>query len=316
MMAEAKEPFYTDIEDEDDFSLELEESDRVPLRHGEAMTSNEVERFLLAKPANLVSIVGETLSGKTTLMCALYDRFLKGPFAGFTFAGSRTIVGLERRSHYSRVDSGYSVPETERTSLSDDLLHYHFALVPTDAPEQRLNLFLSDRAGESYQMARSNTDLVKNLPELQRSKRIVILLDGSKVADKAERSGAMQNVRQLMQAFLDNDALGIRSRVQLVTTKKDVLEKAGDADILAGRLTDFRNRLASDFSPRLGELLFAEIAARDPTGGHPVGAGVNELLRTWMQGDAAPVPSEKPLFPLPSSEMDRLLLRTRLEEWP
>ncbi len=315
-MSEAKEPFYTDVDDENDFAHEHEVSDRVPLRHGEAMTAAEVERFLLAKPANLVSIIGETLSGKTTLMAAVYDRFLKGPFADFTFAGSHTIVGLERRSHHSRVESGYSTPETERTSLSDGLLYYHFALVPTDNPKRRLNLFLSDRAGESYQMARSNTDLVKALPEMRRSGRSVILLDGSKVANKIERSGAMQNVRQLMQAFLDNYGFDSGSRIQVVTTKKDLLDKADDAAILAGRLSDFRNKLESDFASRLGELCFAEIAARDPSGGYPVGAGVDELLRTWMQSDAMPAPAVRPPLPLPSSEMDRLLFRSRLEEWP
>jgi hypothetical protein len=112
---------------------------------GEALTPEEVDQLLRWRGATFVTVVGDSHSGKTTLICALYDRFLRGPFAGLTFVASRTLVALERRSHYARVDSGRATPETMRTTISDGLRYFHLAVRPATQVGRDL---LCCRAGE------------------------------------------------------------------------------------------------------------------------------------------------------------------------
>lgn len=154
-----------------------------------------------------MTIVGDRDSGKTTLVAALYDRFLRGPFAGHRFAGSRTLVGLEKRSHYARAESGRAKPDTPRTSISEGLSYYHFAVRSAAAPAARTDVMVSDRAGETYRHARSNSEIVPQLSELPQANRVVLLLDGARTADAVTRAGAIQAVRQSLRAFLDGGAL-------------------------------------------------------------------------------------------------------------
>ena len=194
------------------------------------------------RDATFVTVIGDSYGGKTTLICALYERFRKGPFAGLSFAGSRTLVALERRSHYSRVDSGRVTPETAHTSLQEGLRYFHFAVAPNGQPGKRADLLLSDRSGEVYRSARNNSTVVGTLPEIPQADRIVLLLDGRRVADPIERNGAIQSTRQTLRVFLDNDALGPTSIVQVVTTK---------FDLIAARAVSERTELVGGFPNQL-----------------------------------------------------------------
>lgn len=318
-------PHYGDrpAEEQDAYDGELDETadgspthfDRVNLASGDALTPEEVDQFLRWRAATLVTVIGDSHSGKTTLICALYDRFLRGTFAGRGFAGSRTLVALERRSHHARVDSGRSTPETARTSHLDGLRYFHLAVAPIGHPAQRTDLLLSDRSGEVYRSARSNSSIVTTLPEVSQADRVVLLLDGRRVADPIERAGAIQSVRQTLRVFLDNDALGPTSTVRIVTTKFDLIAASADGPEIADALAAFRQRLSADFSPRLKSLSFQDIAARDPTNQFAPGHGLDTLIEDW----ATPRPRHRPLAPPPlelRSEFDRLLARTRMESLP
>jgi hypothetical protein len=288
---------------------------RVELSSGEVLTSADVEVFLRWRPATFVTIIGERESGKTTLVCALYDRFLRGPFSGLSFAGSRTLIALERRSHYSRVDSGRFVPDTTRTSISEGLSYFHFAVAPVGKPKGRVDLFLSDRAGEIYRRARGNSDLIGTLPEIPQAHRIVLLLDGGRVAEPAERHGAMHSVRQTLRAFLDNDALGSSSIVQVVTTKIDIVAAHKERDDISRVVSAFAERLTADFAPRLRQLTFHDISARDPSGQFAPAHGTSALISDWVISRPRAVPAKMPPLEL-RSEFDRLLDRTPIKVIP
>lgn len=286
----------------------------VRLPSGDGLTSAEVDEFLRWRPATFVTIVGDRESGKTTLVCAIYDRFLKGPFAGYLFAGSRTLLALETKSHYARVDSGSPQPDTPRTSLSEGLRFFHFAVAPTADAESRYDLMLADRAGETYKQARSKTALVHDLSEVAKADRLVLLLDGARVSNPPERAGALQSVRQSLRVFLDNGAVDETSRVQVVTTKIDLLSPHAEAQDIAAQLAQFRERLRGDFESRLAELSFWDIAARDPRGAFNPAHGLDALLVDWTTSRKISSPSRELATPV-STEFDRLLLRTPRKLW-
>jgi hypothetical protein len=289
--------------------------ERVSLPSGDALTQDDVDHFLRWRGATFITVIGESYSGKTTLICALYERFLKGSFAGLGFTGSRTIVALERRCHHARVDSGRTTPETARTSHHDGLRYFHFAVAPNGYPRKRTDLLLSDRSGEVYRSARNNSTIVGMLSEIPQADRIVLLLDGRRAANPIERAGALQSVRQTLRVLLDNDALGPTSIVQIVTTKIDLIIARAYEQEMANTLAGFHDRLSSDFGPRLRSLSFHDIAARDPTNRFAPAHGLDALIEDW----ATPRPRYTPPAPPPltlHTEFDRLLVRTPMEVFP
>jgi hypothetical protein len=286
------------------------------LPNGEALDTEGVDEFLRWRPATLVTIIGDRDSGKTTLICSIYDRLLRGPFAGFLFAGSRTLVGLERRSHYARATCGMIRPDTARTSMQEGRRFIHFGLARAGDVENRHDLLICDRAGEAYRQARSNSLLVRDLIEVVKANHLVILLDGARLSDPFERSGVIQIVRQTVRALIDGGALGRAVPVQVVTTKIDLLAEHPERTSINERLKTFEERLRSDFGSQLGDLTFWQIAARADTHTYEPAAGVAELVCTWL---AEPLRSYSPTrisnLRL-QSEFDQLVLRTPTEVIP
>src|SRR5438876_9938239 len=119
-------PVVRDLEDHDEQARTDErdasaEENTVRLASAEVLSPAEVDEFLRWRSATFVTIIGERDSGKTTLILAIYDRFLEGPFAGCLFTGSRTLIGFEKRSHLARAESGRSQPDTPHTSIGEEL---------------------------------------------------------------------------------------------------------------------------------------------------------------------------------------------------
>jgi hypothetical protein len=306
-----------DIEDEDELDTEWSDTtshtEQTALPSGDVLNVEGVDEFLRWRPATLVSMVGERESGKTTLICTIYDRFLHGAFAGYSFAGSRTLIALQRRLHYARAASGRVRPDTPRTSLSEDLHFFHLALARSSAPEARSDLMLADRAGEAYRYARSNSDRVRDLIEVRKADFVVLLLDGGRIVDPVERTGAMQSVRQTLRAFIDGGAICGSSIIQIVTTKFDLVAASDEKEELERRLSEFQERLRADFEERVGHLSFWNIAARDPLGRYPLAWQVDTLLYSWLNRPSIAgvrnAPVDIPLL----TEFDRLLRRTPME---
>jgi hypothetical protein len=295
-----------------DDSDELPSKDLVSLSRGELLTFDEVQRFLCWRSATLITIIGDRDSGKSTLLCSIYERFLRGPFANYHFCSSRTLIGFEIRAHYGRIESGRTEPETQRTPISEGLKYFHLGVSPVNNHQGRFDLLLSDRAGEVYRQARGNSTQIAPLVEFSISDHVVLLLDGARVANPEERSGAMQAVRQTLRAFLDGAALSSSSRVQVVMTKLDVFTTAPDHHSLLASMELFKVGILRDFRPRLKSLDFFEVAARDPLGHFDPAFGVDALFQAWLIDDI-PAPSEvKPQVSV-STEFDRLLLRQEKE---
>jgi Double-GTPase 2 len=297
-----------------DESLTWTNPEQVPLPSGDALDVNAVDEFLRWRPAIFVAIVGERDSGKTTLISTIYDRYRQAPFAGHTFAGSRTLIGFEQEAHFARAESGLIRPETARTPLSSGLHFLHFTLVPTEQPHARYDLMLSDRAGEIYRQARSDSVLIADLIEVAKANCTVLLLDGERIANPVERAEAMQATRQNLRALLDGGALDSRAVVQVVTTKIDLLRSHPEREQINLVRQSFCERLLQDFGPRVHDLTFWEIAARAPDPEFEPALGVEALVRSWLKGPSRQPQSVIRPMVLLNSEFDRLLIRTVIED--
>ncbi len=288
------------------------DKNHVKLPSGEALEVAEVDQILKQKPIKLISIVGDSGTGKTTLIKAIYDQFLRGRFAGYHFAGSRTLIGFERKIHPSRVDSGRVKPDTTHTSLAEGLGFFHFALV-VDGQQDRIELMLSDRAGEVYRNARDKIDTVSELIEVVKADMLVLLVDGKRLVNRMERQNAIAAVRGSLRAFLDGKALNGNSRVQIVTTMMDYIDAYPAKAELNQHLDNFKQELQKLFTSRLAELSFYEVAALDSS----CLKGVDELFLSWFVKSPEIVQRQERYAELPlTSEFDFLLVRTHWDNLP
>lgn len=298
---------YIDEQAENSASEEEDGSDHeiVTLPSGESLAPSDVAQFLCWRPATIVAIVGDANSGKTTFLHTIYDRFLRGSFAGFSFAGSRTLLAFERISHLSRLVSNLLTPDTERTSRADGLHYFHLGLVH-DETEVRTEVLISDRAGEQYREARDISGMAQEFSELYLANRILILVDGERVANASECHAALYSARMAVMSLLSEGMLNSNSVVQVVITKADLInQRPGEMPAAA---ENFQLRLTQDYSDRVAELSFWLIAARPTQGDFPVAYGVDRLLQSWMTSRphiSAPYKLQLKL----ETEFDRLLER-------
>ena len=260
----------TDETDIDVFSegelqgADADEQGWIPLPSVDLLSIEGADELLRQYPAKIIAVVGERDAGKTTLVTEIYERYLRGAFAGFNFADSRTLIGFERKSFLSRADSGEDTPDTPRTSIKDGLRFFHLAL-SSDDDGRRRDLLIAERAGEAYKNARDTPSQSADLLELQKAQIVVLILDGRRVTEHKHRSEAFAAVRGIARAMVDSGALSPQVELHLVTTKCDLLD-GGDGVTAQEALKTFEDSFSSLFSDRCASVKSFRTAARDPTG--------------------------------------------------
>lgn len=276
-----------------------------PLPLSALLTVEEADELLRWRAASVIAIVGERNGGKTTLITEIYERFSRGPFADAFFCESWSLLGFEKKSFQSRAESGGERPDTPRTSAQDGLKFFHLA-VSEGADLRRTDLLISERAGEVYRETRDKPELAVDLVEVSKADILVFIVDGERVADVRKRSEVFASVRNMIRALSEAGNVATSTRIQLVTTKCDLLEGDGAED-LREALSDFENRISSMFGEKYLIQSFRTVA-RDPTGAIEPARGLSQLLRSWLE---TPFPESSVDVKLPElfDEFDRLLLR-------
>ncbi len=271
------------------------------------LTIEDADALLRWRPASLIAVVGERNGGKTTLITELYDRFLRGNFAGVQFAHSLSLIGFEKKSFQSRAESGTDMPDTPRTSAQDGLTFFHLG-VSTPMGLNRTDLLISERAGEAYRDVRDKPDDATKLVEITKADVVLFIVDGERVADHRRRAEAFASVRDILRALTERSAFAQSTSIQIVTTKCDLLEGEGAVKALAA-LTDFENSLAAKYDGQFTRFTAFRTAARDPTGKSEAAFGLAPLLMSWLEPKLAKPEVRIPFTPELDDEFDRLLLR-------
>lgn len=283
------------------------EKEWTDLPHADLLGIEDADELMRWRPANLVAIVGERDAGKTTLVAEIYERFLRAPFAGLMFAGSRTLTGFEKRCYLARIRSGAAAPDTVRTSVQQGLRFFHLGLTSV-TDRRRHDLLISERAGESYRAARDDPPKARGYLELSKARTIVFALDGERVVNDKIREDATSTVRNLIRIAAESGSVSPLAEVQLVTTKLDFLLPETAAHALAA-VEDFERRMLDENGNRFAKFTVWRTAARGPSSLVEAAFGVAPLLLSWLSPPtpAPPVPAQ----PILQDEFDRLLLRAR-----
>lgn len=258
----------------------------VDLFAGYEMSGAETEEVTLRWPTQLIVLAGAEGSGKTTMVAAFYEHLGRGAFAGFDFAGSRSVLGFEKICHANRVVSGGTRPTTERTVPSDEAGYYHLALRETTGERQRRQVLLSALSGELYRWARNSREECEKLTFLRRANSIVVLIDGEKLASLEHRVNAHTDAAGILDAFLDAKMVPSGCHVEFVFSKLDRIRAAGNPALAFLRQT--QEKLATKFRDRIPQLVFREVAARPSPSNddEELANGIANAFAAWVAPQA------------------------------
>lgn len=253
----------------------------VELFAGYELSAVDTEDITLRWPTQLIVFAGAEGSGKTTMLAALYEHFGRGSFAGFDFAGSRSLLGFEKICHGNRVISAGAQPTTERTIPSDEAVYYHLALRATAGERRRRQVLLSALSGELYRWARDSREECEKLTFLNRANAIVVLVDGEKLASVEQRVNAHTDAAGILDAFLDANMVPSSCHVELVFSKLDRIRAAGNSALAFLRQT--QDKLETKFRARIPQLVFRALAARPGPSGEEdeLSDGLASAFAAW-----------------------------------
>lgn len=281
----------------------------IGLHRGEALNAREATDVACGSHTRRVVIGGRSDSGKTTLIASIYERFNKAPFAGYLFAGSDTLIGFERICHHSRLVSGRFEPTTERTARAVRHGFLHLRVCKDDDGYALRDVLLSDVSGEELQAAVDSEDDARALSLVRFADHFVVLSDGARLADLSRRQEERRFLNLLIQSLIQVKYLDESSYVDVLFTKDDVIERAGDT------CQDFVETVAKEtrdsFEQLLGRLRFFNIAARDEEHKREIADGVDGVFPSWIEDSPLDKndPSRQLTLPAVSGEFDKFFQR-------
>ena len=201
------------------------------LPQGKALEIDKTYEITAAKMTKLIILAGSAESGKTTLITSVYHLFQRGVFAGYMFAGSKTLIGFEQRCHSARISSYNPKPQTKRTKrgISDSILH--LSLRDNHCQGEKRDLLIADFSGEEYEDVIANVESAKSEYNIiKRADNFVLLIDGDNISQKHNRQSAKQQSILILRTFIDGGLLGSDSIVDVLISKYDIVKPRCDDD--------------------------------------------------------------------------------------
>lgn len=251
--------------------------------NGEGLKKEDVADISVSGPTKLIAVVGSVGSGKTTLVASLFLRFQQGEFAGFSFAGSKTLVGFEQRCFESMAISGRNHPDTERTSLNAKDNFLHLELLSTSVSSTVQHVLFYDVTGEQYDDAMNSRSAAASLKFIANADVVLFLVDGEKIVNKKTRQLEPFDCSRLLEMLIETNKLGSKSNVTILFSKSDLFENA-DLEFLES----FERQISERYRASFKSLKFSKIAARPlQEGVGELCLGLDEPFRNWIAGEGS-----------------------------
>lgn len=280
---------------------EIAEPDEVPvvqavvrvitLASGEALDRANASTLQRRRLSRSIGLVGPNDAGKTSLVASVYGLLQDGPVAEILFAGSSTLVGLEKVCHDALVTSRRALPYTERTIVGAEPTFLHLDLRLTNG--EVISLFLGDRSGEDYLAAADDIVRANDFYELRRADTLTLLVNGEHLAGVEHRHEVKAISPQIVDALIEGGAIREGCRLAIVLTKNDMVLASGKAERVNREFAEIVDVISERYSSYLSDIrAFAVAASPEDVAKVKRGDGVDELLRYWASSSCpAPTPS-------------------------
>lgn len=245
--------------------------------------SSQTSVFLTSQfLCKIIIVAGLPEAGKTTLLAYLNNAFQRGPFEDFYFAGSYTLLSFEKCAHLSRITSGKSKPDTERTKYTDELNFLHLQLNNGDH-SKRTNILITDLSGERFRIIKDSSDECKKFDLLKRCDSFTMLIDGEKLLGLDTRHQCKYDNLRLLRNCVDSQMLGKDSNVLILFSKWDLIDQSQeDAKEFVNSI---KKEIEEKYSLLFNSLILKEICAQSQNNGTiKTGLNINEVLKNWIDG--------------------------------
>ncbi len=304
-----------DVEKEENKKDHLSES-VMELPHGDALDMHKTYEITASQKTKLIVIAGSVSSGKTTMITSIYHLLQRGAFAGYIFAGSKTLVGFERRCHSARISSENTTPQTSRTrrGLSNSILHLR--LRDNKCQKRSQDLLITDFSGEDYDAVNANVQLAQSEFGfiIKRADAFTLLVDGDAISLEKSWHSTKQQCIIFLKTLRDAGLLGFSSKVDVLISKYDIVkERAASDSTISGFIDSLKKEVESEFSKPFGMIRIFEIAARPDkeTEEMGLGYGVDKLIQYWLQPESTRLPDNRlEIKPDELSEFDLFSIHT------
>lgn len=283
----------------------------LPLPSGIEVPLNDAGDLLARTTTRVVLVAGDNDAGKTTLLTSLFDRFCTGPYGGYLFAGSSSLIAFERRAHTGYTRSEAAAADTVRTAHSWDIKFLHLRLRDEACRGPSSDLLLSDIDGETCKRARDSAAECAKLTILRRADRLLLVIDGDRLSTVGHRESAISDAVGLLRRFLESSLLRPTTPIDLVVSKWDKVA-ARDAET-PSRGAIKRMKQIIDGLPVAKDVTVTwhEIAARpDALDRFTHCHGMDGFPVAWCDGGPPPEPVRRAFSTLASRDMDTFVAPT------
>lgn len=260
----------------------------VTFESGESLGLSQANDLRAERPCRLILIAGEVKAGKSTLLVELFGKFLKGPYQGWSFAGSSTLKAFDRVHSPSRESSGLSLPETARTA-DEGMRFLHLRL----SSEGRTDLMLSELSGERFKGVIEGASIKDQIPVAEAADRCLVLVDGNLMLAASTRARTFARARRLIGGLTEEGGLSPDTPTLILATKSDLWGPTVDAHV-----RDESEALVAFGRARGLDASWAALAARPPNG-ETLESGMTEVLTWMLEPDmTSAIPTVRPLHPV------------------
>lgn len=212
---------------------QLLDSMRQTFHSGWEMGLQDANSITQASYTHLIGIIGDTDSGKTCFLTALYLMCINRLLAPkYMFAGSLTLPAWEDRARLWRTWNKKSVPKriSNHTIISDDrsvgLLHLCIKSSST-----KRNLLFTDLPGEWTNDIIDNSENCSRLGFLRRADVLLFVINGTHLLKPTLRNTLIQNVGTALQRLQENVLLERIPPIVLLVTRLDKMPSRAPAAI-------------------------------------------------------------------------------------
>jgi hypothetical protein len=250
---------------------------------GEKFTVPETSRIMNAKPALVILCAGSRKSGKTTFLARIGEMFRDGSFAEYKFAWCYTLCGFERASWHATIVSGGSRPDTMRTGRLENDKFLHLRVRPADNKLRKIDLLISDLAGETFPTAVATREFCVGLQALARCDHLVVFLDSARLMHSTDRHTECDNVIKFLQRASEVRVHPKMLHVQVVFSRWDYVHQHNDASAGKKYCDSIEQDLIRKFKDVFATVAFRRIAARPNAGIVATDTEIQSLFGHWIE---------------------------------
>lgn len=182
----------------------------------------DIDQMMTSRYVTVVGILGDPDSGKTACLASLYLLVSQGRLSGWSFADSRSLMGLEDIARGARRWNEGNPPQqmTVHTKMADDRQpgFLHLRMKQNDG-ERHIDLALPDLPGE-WTKDLVRTSRSDRFQFLRSADVLWVMVDGRTLIDVQRRQGVLSRLGQLagrLQALFKNEM----PQLLIVTTHRD-----------------------------------------------------------------------------------------------